>query len=225
MSPIPILLVEDDSDLRACMASALELEGFLVTSAANGIEALQHLSRAQVLPAAILLDLRMPVMDGLEFRSALRRTPEHNGIPIVVVTAEHGTELTRQELDVTAVVKKPFSLDELVREIRRFTSRLPPPPPRTPAPAPSADALRQPRDLTRLTRASIDALVAALEGRTTASHDVAGVTVGLERRGTHVIWTLYEQAQPVEAGRGADVAGAAASGVLAALSRVLLQPR
>src|SRR5689334_24744520 len=63
----PVLIVEDDEDLREMMAQLLTLEGFQTATVANGREALEYLHEASA-PDVILLDLMMPVMDGWEFR-------------------------------------------------------------------------------------------------------------------------------------------------------------
>ena len=66
-----LLIVEDDPDIRACLEEIMVSEGFEVLTAAHGREALQALQSAQTLPALILLDLTMPVMDGPQFLAEL----------------------------------------------------------------------------------------------------------------------------------------------------------
>jgi len=79
-----ILIVEDDPDLRETLAEILLCERYQVLTAAHGHEGLLLLSSLRVLPDVILLDLRMPVMDGREFRSVLRGDPVWQVIPVVV---------------------------------------------------------------------------------------------------------------------------------------------
>src|SRR5690349_1561300 len=78
----PILIVEDDADLRDMMAQLLLLEGFDAYAVANGREALDYLHHADA-PNLILLDLMMPVMDGWEFRREQQRDPQLAGVPVI----------------------------------------------------------------------------------------------------------------------------------------------
>jgi signal transduction histidine kinase/CheY-like chemotaxis protein len=87
-----ILLVEDDEPTRSMLRQILEGAGWAVEEAENGLVGLQRLE--QMKPAAILLDLMMPEMDGFEFATRLRRREEWRSIPVVVVTAK---EMTVQE--------------------------------------------------------------------------------------------------------------------------------
>ncbi len=81
-----ILLVENDPFLREVMTRMIENEGRPVTSAENGLLALEQVRRQ--IPALILLDLMMPVMDGFQFLNELRQRPEWAHIPVVVLTAK-----------------------------------------------------------------------------------------------------------------------------------------
>ena len=82
----PILIVEDDEDLREMMAQLLALEGFKAETAANGREALAYLALGDR-PDVILLDLMMPVMDGWEFRRQQVTDPALAAVPVVVLSA------------------------------------------------------------------------------------------------------------------------------------------
>ena len=84
MTTPPILVVDDDADLRDVLTLALEAEGYAVEAAADGVRALEAVRRRH--PAVILLDMRMPVMDGWDFCTALRRE-EPSPPPIIVMTA------------------------------------------------------------------------------------------------------------------------------------------
>src|SRR5690606_28206772 len=81
-----ILVVEDDADIREVLREVLEVEGFTVRTADNGkvgLEALEEIGR----PCLILLDLMMPVMNGLEFLAALRARSAPRSPPVVIVSA------------------------------------------------------------------------------------------------------------------------------------------
>ncbi len=111
-----ILVVDDDPLIRDCLASALEDEGYEAITAPHGAAALQWLEQCRQAGAAqvsaIILDMRMPVMDGWAFAEAYRRTPAPHA-PIVVITAAHDTDCAAQ-IEPATVVAKPFDLDELL---------------------------------------------------------------------------------------------------------------
>ena len=104
-----VLVVDDEPQVRATVREALALEGYEVTEASNGAEALALLTTAQ--PDAIVLDLWMPVMDGWAFRRAQRAT--HPDIPVIVVSALDLSSERLEELDASAILGKPFDLDTL----------------------------------------------------------------------------------------------------------------
>ena len=95
--PCPVLMVEDDPATRSMTRKILEKEGWKVTEAEHGREALECM--AQERPSLILLDLMMPEMDGFEFVERVRQHPEWRAIPIVVVTAKDLTARERQRLN------------------------------------------------------------------------------------------------------------------------------
>ncbi|BDG04041.1 response regulator [Anaeromyxobacter oryzae] len=119
-APARILLVEDDLSIRETIAELLAEEGYAVTCAANGAEALDLLS-SDAAPSLILLDLMMPVMDGWAFRSAQRRDPRLASIPVLVLSAGHGGDsVAVAGLGVDAFLAKPFDLDTLVSTVHRL---------------------------------------------------------------------------------------------------------
>jgi CheY-like chemotaxis protein len=118
-----ILLVEDDFAIRETVAEVLAGEGFQVTCAANGAEALERLGEAAEQPGLILLDLMMPVMDGWQFRTAQRLDPRWASIPVVVLSAGAGMEGEIGGLAPDAFLPKPFELDRLLKTIGRLFVR------------------------------------------------------------------------------------------------------
>ena len=113
----PILIVDDDPNLQRLMTKFLKLEGFSSIPAANGREALEYL-RAGGSASVILLDLRMPVMDGWAFRKEQQSDPGLAEIPVVVLTGIEGEHML--ELDVAAAFHKPVSFIEIVGVVRRL---------------------------------------------------------------------------------------------------------
>lgn len=105
-----ILIVDDDLDILDFEAEALEQHGYRVAKASNGEEALQRIAEAE--PQLILLDMRMPVMDGWAFTRAFRDRYGRR-IPIVVVTAADDSSLRAAEIGADADLGKPFDLEQL----------------------------------------------------------------------------------------------------------------
>ncbi len=120
-----VLVVDDDPDVRVLLETYLELEGFEVLTAANGSDALQRLRHTR--PSVILLDLMMPVMDGIEFRRQQQRQPCLCDIPVVCLSARHDAMQTAMRLGVVDCLAKPFELDKLIAMLRRHCADEAPP--------------------------------------------------------------------------------------------------
>jgi CheY-like chemotaxis protein len=106
------ILVVDDNDLNlSLIAKILELEGYQVTLARNGTEAIQAVTRA--MPDLAILDVMMPDMDGYELCQKLRQPPLNARMPIVMLTAMSSEEEKRQALAAGAndIWSKPFDMD------------------------------------------------------------------------------------------------------------------
>jgi two-component system response regulator MprA len=127
MSATELLLVEDDRDVREAIAEVLEQEGYVVTLAKTGLDAVQHLRTVRQLPAAILLDLMMPVMDGWEFGSIQQSTEEWARIPVIIISADTNLAERSQSLRALAYLRKPIDIDELLRILTRVVQGGAPP--------------------------------------------------------------------------------------------------
>ena len=118
-----ILVVDDERAVRESLQRALELEGYEIELAADGREALARLENGEPAPDAVILDVLMPVIDGLEVCRRLRRSG--NRVPVLMLTARDEIENRVAGLDAGAddYVPKPFALEELVARIRALLRR------------------------------------------------------------------------------------------------------
>jgi CheY-like chemotaxis protein len=105
----PILVVEDNAETSRVLERLLQLQGYRVVTAADGTEALAYLQDGGG-AALILLDLLMPMMDGREFLSIVKRDPAVAHIPVIAYTAVAGGGA----LDVVAYVRKTSDPDVLL---------------------------------------------------------------------------------------------------------------
>ncbi|HET7826632.1 MAG TPA: response regulator [Anaeromyxobacter sp.] len=113
-----LLVVEDDPDVRDALSVVLADAGYGLCWASDGLEAMRVL-RAGARPAAILLDLMMPGMNGFDFRAAQRADPAIAGIPVILVTAMRGAERAAVSLEAAAYVPKPARVDDLLAVVAR----------------------------------------------------------------------------------------------------------
>jgi two-component system response regulator MprA len=120
-----ILVVDDEPAVRESLRRALQLEGYEVELAGDGAEALERIDDADGVDA-VVLDLSMPRLDGLEACRRLRR--EGNSIPVLMLTARDEVSDRVAGLDAGAddYVVKPFALDELLARLRALLRRLGP---------------------------------------------------------------------------------------------------
>lgn len=113
----PVLIVEDDDETRRLLAEWLEQEGYPVIEARDGREGLTALVGHR--PGIVLLDLRMPRMDGLQFRRAQRCLHDHllADVPIVVVSGVDDADAQAAAMGATGVLRKPIDRETLVHAI------------------------------------------------------------------------------------------------------------
>jgi two-component system chemotaxis response regulator CheY len=114
-----ILVVDDDESIRQIVSICLTDEGYEVYEAANGQVAFDALSDLR--PDLILLDLRMPVMDGWEFARRYRLLPGPH-VPVLAFVAALNAERETSDLQTDGLLAKPFDLDDLLEAVR---ARLP----------------------------------------------------------------------------------------------------
>lgn len=115
-----ILVVDDEPEIRKAVAASLQAQGYTVQTAANGEEALNKAALSP--PALVILDLMMPVMDGLE---TCRRLRAWTDVPILVLSARSEEKQKVRALDLGAddYLTKPFGMDELTARIRASLRR------------------------------------------------------------------------------------------------------
>jgi CheY-like chemotaxis protein len=134
-----VFVVEDEAPVRAVIVEALERSGYRVTGFGDGASALRRMD--ETLPDLILLDMRMPGMDGFEFLARLRANPPWVGVPVIVVSGL-GEDLLKaidtrsaETLGVAGIFAKPFDIPTLLRYVRGTITRGPalrPPQPTAP---------------------------------------------------------------------------------------------
>jgi len=113
MPELRVLVVDDEPDIRATVSAMLEAEGYDVIEATNGAEALEAMEAAA--PDLVLLDMRMPVLDGWGFASELRR--RGHSVPIVVMTAARDAAHWASEIAASTFIAKPFGFDDLITAV------------------------------------------------------------------------------------------------------------
>jgi DNA-binding response OmpR family regulator len=131
-APIPatamatVLLVDDDASIHKVLRLNLELEGYTVVSAFNGEEALERLASSR--PDLVLLDVMMPVLDGLEVLRRIRENDATADLPVILLTARSTEEDMWQgwQRGVDYYLTKPFDIEELLRSLERLLAGLPP---------------------------------------------------------------------------------------------------
>jgi CheY-like chemotaxis protein len=109
------MVVDDDEDIRELLKVFLEAEGYGVTLAADGLEALQQI-QTQKPPGLILLDLMMPQMDGEKFLKALGATPFAE-IPVIILSGHTSAQDAASKLSATCLMK-PVELNDLLSMVR-----------------------------------------------------------------------------------------------------------
>jgi CheY-like chemotaxis protein len=111
-----ILVVDDDASIVAVVSEILVAEGHEVVSAENGAEALRKVDGE----ALVLLDMRMPVMDGWGFARAFRSAGKRS--PIVVMTAAENARRWAEEIGADGYLAKPFEIDALIAAVERHAT-------------------------------------------------------------------------------------------------------
>ena len=127
MDPVPrVLVVDDTASIRFLIRTNLELAGFDVDEAVDGVDCLEILSRTDVMPDAITVDVMMPRMDGVATVAAIRADPRTEKIAIIMVSTQgHPADIQRgMDAGVDAYITKPFDPDHMVETVADVIERL-----------------------------------------------------------------------------------------------------
>jgi CheY-like chemotaxis protein len=108
-----VLIVDDDADIRDSLQDFLEDQGYVVSAAVNGAEAIRSLQSGE-LPCVVILDLLMPVLDGNQTFEAMQRNPRLASVPVIVSTSDP----SRAPSGVL-IMKKPINLNRLLAAVRQ----------------------------------------------------------------------------------------------------------
>jgi CheY-like chemotaxis protein len=115
----PILIVEDDPDIRDTLAEILEYEGHTVVTAVDGEDALKRVAGG-LQPGLVLLDLLLPGYNGWGVAGRLRQYPALAEVPIVVISAVHDLEQQAESLGAAGCLNKPVEVERLLVLVKRF---------------------------------------------------------------------------------------------------------
>ncbi|MDN4054496.1 response regulator transcription factor [Massilia sp. YIM B02763] len=122
MNPQPsVLVVEDDVHIAHVLSFMLERQGYVVTHAADGRAAVEHVV-SQPPPDLVLLDVMLPFVDGFEIIGLIRSQPAWADVPVLMLTAKNTERDTVRALDAGAndFIIKPFQPQELLARLRRY---------------------------------------------------------------------------------------------------------
>jgi len=117
--PKSILVIEDEDSIRDNLQLLLSMEGYNVSTAANGKEALTVLNTAPP-PELIILDLMMPVMDGFKFREIQRTLPQAANIPLLIMSADGNVKLKNEALGASGYLRKPVDIDDFLGVVATY---------------------------------------------------------------------------------------------------------
>jgi DNA-binding NtrC family response regulator len=115
-----VLIIEDDLMIGETVQELLDLEGICSKLTSNGEQALEYLRLNKVLPRLILLDLKMPVMDGFEFRKIQLEHSDFKNIPVVVMSADGEDAPEHRKLMVLDFLKKPADVEVILSVVKKY---------------------------------------------------------------------------------------------------------
>jgi len=115
-----ILIIDDEKNLADLIAHQLKAKGYHTVTAQNGEEGLQKLNA--IIPDLIILDVTMPVMNGLEFYRRIMTDFGRPRYPVLILTSRSELEKTFSDIQVAGFLPKPFLVEDLIREVEKITT-------------------------------------------------------------------------------------------------------
>lgn len=117
-----ILVVDDEPDLLELVRDTLEMAGYTVITASDGEEGLKSITEES--PDLVILDIKMPKIDGMEVLERVRKNPLLNELPIIMLTSLKGEGIIREAKEVGAndYIVKPFNQIDLLNRVKRVIS-------------------------------------------------------------------------------------------------------
>lgn len=121
MSPLRILVVDDELSNAEVLALILHEEGFEVMVAGDGRQALERIEEAA--PDLLITDYMMPGMSGVELARAVRQLPRHSNLPVLLMSGAAASTLSVHAKDFDAFLRKPFDIEALLRAVQLLLAR------------------------------------------------------------------------------------------------------
>jgi CheY-like chemotaxis protein len=116
-----ILIVDDNQPILEAMAAILDSDGYLVTTAGDGLDAWEEIGRDR--PSMVVLDIEMPGLDGCEVCRRIKSQPETRAIPVILVSGCGKTAELARNAGADGFLDKPFLLDELLDQVGSLLGR------------------------------------------------------------------------------------------------------
>jgi CheY-like chemotaxis protein len=116
-----ILIADDDEGIRELLRELLDSEGYRVQEATNGAEAIASIAANR--PHAVLMDLMMPVVSGVEATAMIKRDPRTASIPVLAMSAGRNIVALQNDIPADDFIAKPFELSTLIAAIAALISR------------------------------------------------------------------------------------------------------
>ncbi len=117
-----VLVIDDDPDILSATRLLLEEEGYEISTCRNGRDALEWLKNHEP-PSTILLDVKMPLMDGWTLWQQIRYERGIRDVPVIIITADTRMERMAELTGVAGFLHKPFDIDALISMIETLTQR------------------------------------------------------------------------------------------------------
>ncbi len=121
MNPLRILVVDDELSNAEVLALILHEEGFEVTVASDGRQALERIEQAA--PDLLITDYMMPGMSGLELARTVRQLPRHRNLPVLLMSGAAASTLSVHAQDFDAFLRKPFDIEALLKAVQLLLTR------------------------------------------------------------------------------------------------------